>query len=252
MKNIVDLTGKTILVTGASDGIGRQTSKTISEVGGKVILVGRSEEKLNAVLSELTGDGHAIYSYDLKNVEGIDGFIKDLVKTHGALDGLVHCAGESQVRPLKMCNPEFMKSIFEINYFAFIELVRAYSMKKNNNGGSIVVMSSVGSRSGDKGKLAYTSSKAAVDGAVRTLAKELAEKNIRVNSVVAGMIKTGIYDRYVEKNGEEAMQRVILSRQYLGVGQTDDVANAITYLLSDAAKFITGTGIAVDGGYLSC
>lgn len=251
MKNIIDLSNKTILVTGASDGIGKETSKTISELGGKVILVGRSEEKLHAALGELSGEGHAAYAYDLKVLDGIDSFISDAVKKHGALDGMVHCAGESQVRPLKMCNPEFMKDIFDINYFAFIELVRAYAKKKNNNGGSIVVMSSVGSRRGDKGKLAYTSSKAAVDGAVRTLAKELAEKNIRVNSVVAGMIKTGIYDRYVEKNGEEAMQKFVLSKQYLGVGQTDDIANAISFLLSDAAKFITGTGMVVDGGYLS-
>ncbi len=251
MKNVIDLSNKTILITGASDGIGRETSKTVSELGGKVILVGRSEEKLQAVLSELSGEGHMIYPYDLKALDGIDSFVKDIVKTHGALGGMVHCAGESQVRPLKMCSPEFMKDIFDINYFAFIELVRAYAKKKNNNGGSIVVMSSVGSRRGDKGKLAYTSSKAAVDGAVRTLAKELAEKNIRVNSVVAGMIKTGIYDRYVEKNGEEAMLKNVLSTQYLGVGHTRDVANAIAYLLSDASGFVTGTGMVVDGGFLS-
>ncbi len=251
MKNIIDLNNKTILVTGASDGIGKQTSKLVSELGGRVILVGRNEEKLSNTLSELVGEGHAAYAFDLKQLDRIDLFIADIVKAHGALDGLVHCAGESQVRPLKMCSPDFMKDIFDINYFAFVELVRAYSKKKNNNGGSIVVMSSVGSKSGDKGKIAYTSSKAAVDGAVRTLAKELAEKNIRVNSVVAGMIKTGIYDRYIEKNGEEAMKNNVLSRQYLGVGEVDDVSNAIVYLLSNAAKFITGTGMVVDGGRLS-
>ena len=249
MINCMDLTGKRILVTGASSGLGKATAIKLSELGAEVILIARNETKLKQVISEMNGD-HTYYCFDLKAINDIESLIKEIVTNHGKLDGLVHCAGIATMRPLKMTNYEFLHDMMLINFYAFIELVRIYSKKSNNNGGSVVVMSSIASKSGVKTKVAYCASKSAIDGAVRAMAIELASKNIRVNSIIAGFIKTDMYDQYLEQAGTDAIDREVLNRQFMGLGETDDVSNSIAYLLSDAAKFITGTGIVVDGGFL--
>lgn len=113
-----------------------------------------------------------------------------------------------------------------------------------------MTMSSVAANKGDKSKTAYCGTKAAIDGSVRAMAHELSAKNIRVNSVLASMVKTNIADDYLKTVGEEAFNK-LLGPQYMGILDTDDIANAVCYLLSDAAKHITGTGFVVDGGCLS-
>jgi len=252
MINPMDLTGKLILVTGASSGIGKATAIKISELGGQIILVARNEEKLcETQLALNPGCESQIYPKDLKQIDELEGFIDDIVKKHGKLDGYVHCAGIADMRPLALTKYDFLHNMMLINYYSFIEISRVYAKKKNNNGGSIIAMSSVESNVGDKAKTAYCSSKAAINGAIKCMAKELYSKEIRVNSIVAGFIKTVMYQKYIDSAGMEAFENNVLSRQYAGLGDTDDVANAIAYLLSDAAKFITGTGFVVDGGYLS-
>ena len=250
MINPMDLTGKRILVTGASSGLRKATSILLSQLGAEVILLARNIDHLNETMSEMSGDGHSCYSIDLREIEKIEPLLKIIVKTGGKLDGLVHCAGIATMRPLKYTNYEFLHDMMLTNYYAFVELSRVYSNKQNNNGGSIVVMSSTAGKSGVKTKVAYCSSKAAVDGAVKAMAIELADKNIRVNSIVAGFVRTDMYDQYLSQAGEDAIERVVLNRQFLGLGEPNDIANAIAYLLSDAAKFITGIGFVVDGGYL--
>lgn len=251
MINPMDLSGKRILVTGASSGIGKAVAIKLSELGAEVIIIARSEDKLKQTISELSGDNHSFYSFDLKNVNEIEHLVKKIVSDTGKLDGLVHCAGIATMCPLKMTTYDFLHDMMLINFYAFVELVRVYSHKKHCNGGSIVVMSSVASKSGDKSKTAYCASKAAVDGAIRTMAKELAVKKIRINSIVAGFIKTDMYEQYLDCTSEETIDKVVFNRQFMGLGETGDVADAIAYLLSDAAKFITGTGMVVDGGYLT-
>lgn len=198
----------------------------------------------------MAGDNHSSYSFDLRNIEEIEGLIKRIVSERGKLDGLAHCAGIMYMRPLKNTTYDVLHDKMLINFYAFVELVRMYSLKKHCNGGSVVVMSSAASKTGDKSKVAYCASKAAVDGAVRAMAKELGKKNIRVNSIQAGLIKTYMYESYVADAGEDVVNTLTSERQFLGLGETDDIANAIAYLLSDAAKFITGTGMVVDGGCL--
>lgn len=251
MINPMDLTGKTILVTGASAGLGKETAITLSKLGANVIAVARNAEALKETVSLMDGTDNAYYVFDLKKIDEIEALVKTIVAEHGKLEGLVHCAGIATMRPLKMTTYEFLHDMMLVNFYSFVELTRVYSNKKNNNGGSIVVMSSIASQSGDKSKTAYCASKAAIDGAVKVLSKELASKNIRVNSIVAGFIKTDMYEQYIEQAGEDLANDLILNRQFLGFGKPVDIANAIAYLLSDASEFVTGTGMVVDGGYLA-
>lgn len=252
MYNIIDLRNKKILITGASSGIGRETAILCSKVGAKVILVARNEEKLKSVNLELEGEGHKYYTFDLSNVDEIESFIKKIKEENGALDGFVHSAGIGSTRPLKLLKPSVMREVMSINFFSFIEIVRNIT-KKNfyNEGMSIVGVSSISSKQGNQSKTAYCSSKAAMDGAIRCIAKEFSHNKIRVNTVCPAMINTELYKQFLENSGESEDAKDIINRQYLGVGEPIDVANMIAFLLSDAAKFITGSSVNLDGGRLS-
>jgi NAD(P)-dependent dehydrogenase (short-subunit alcohol dehydrogenase family) len=250
--NPMDLTGRHILVTGASQGIGRAAAIHISKLGAKVSLIARNEDKLRETIDMLEGEGHTIYGLDLKQTGDIEELIKQIVAENGPLNGLIHSAGIATMRPLPMTTSNFLHDMMLINFYAFVELVRCASKKKNYiAGASFIGMSSVGSQSGDKSKVAYCASKAAMDAATKSMAEELAHKKIRVNTVVGGLIKTDMYNMIVDNAGEDAVDSYVLGRQYLGMGEPLDIANAMAYLLSDASKFITGTGFVVDGGYLS-
>lgn len=252
MKNIIDLTGKRILITGASKGIGRNTAVLASQLGAEVILMARSETGLNETISKMEHGNHYICPVDLADINIIEETLESIIKETGKLDGIVHCAGISPSRPVKMNKYDVLHSVMMINYYSFAELVRVFAKKKNNNnGGSIVAMSSVAAHIGDKTKAAYSASKAAVEAMVRSYAFELNEKNIRLNTVVGGLIKTDMYESYVRLMGEEAIEKGVYTKQYMGLGEMDDVSNAIVYLLSDASKFVTGTSMQVDGGYLA-
>lgn len=252
MINPMDLTGKHILVTGASQGIGRATAIHISKLGAKVSLLARNEEKLKETLGMLEGEGHNVYTFDLKNIDSIECFFDGIISKEGRLNGIAYCAGVVGIRPLQMTKYDFIHNMMLINFYAFIELARVTAKKKNHaECASFVAVSSVASLKGDKSKTAYCASKGALDSAIRAMAKELAGKNIRINTVVPGFIKTEMYEQYVDFAGEEVFERNVLSRQFMGLGEPIDVANAVAYLLSDASKFITGTGFIVDGGYLS-
>lgn len=252
MYQMVDLTGKQILITGASSGMGAETARLCAKLGAKVVLVARNEEKLGTVLHELEGEGHRYYSFDLSNVEGIENFIKTMNAETGPLDGFVHSAGVTSTRPLKTLKPSALLAVMNINYFSFVEIIRCIT-KRNCfcKGLSIIGLSSISAKVGNQSKTAYAGSKGALDASVRCLAKELAGKGIRVNTVNPALIKTDIYQQFLDNSGDSEDARDILRRQYLGLGEPIDVANMIAYLLSDAARFITGSSIDIDGGRLS-
>ena len=124
MNNILDLSKKTIIVTGASSGIGRQTAITISELGAKVICIARREEKLIETISMLNGEHHDFYPIDLAKSEKIEAIVELIHSEHGVLNGLIHCAGDTVARPLRLNTYEKVKDSFEAVYFGFIELTR--------------------------------------------------------------------------------------------------------------------------------
>ncbi len=249
MINPMDLTGKRILVTGATGGIGRETAVQLSRLGATLVISGRNPEKLQQTCELLEGAGHAKYVIDLADDAALEGIIKQIVEAHGPFSGYAHCAGEAQMRPLKMTKKKDIIETMNVGFFAFVEIVRCLS-KKNCffDGGSIVAVSSIASIQGKQSKVCYSSSKAALDGAIRCLVCDLKKRKIRVNSVMPCWVNTSLYQRYLNRFPDTFEVKEIQEKQYMGVTDPVEVANTIAFLLSDATKTITGTSILIDGG----
>lgn len=252
MINPMDMSGKNILVTGASSGIGKGIAILLSKVGANVIMAARNEERLKESLNELEPGNHSYYMIDLNNLNEIEGMLEHICSDGKKLNGVVHSAGISRTIPVQYLKMDDLKSIMSINFYSFMELVKHFSKRKyNDNGGSIVAISSISGKVGARGLSAYCASKGALDSAIRSLALELSPKNIRINAVAPGMIKTQIYDGLIELVNNNAFETDLKKRQIMGLGEPEDVASATAFLLSDASRFITGTSMVVDGGYLA-
>ena len=245
-KQFIDFQGKKIIVAGASSGIGRQIAQTLNEYGASVIAMARREDKLQGLVTGLAGEGNRYYVADLSQTEGIEHLLKQIVAEVGPVDGLVYSAGISYDRPLGLCKPAVVRQLFDINFFGFFEMVRVLAKKNNHNAGfSVVGISSAAADGANKS--VYSASKAAMDASVKVMAQELGSKGIRINTIRPGMVNTEMYQKYKENYGEHGDER-LFSRQFLGVGEPVDIANAAAYLLSEKSRFITGIHMSVDGG----
>lgn len=248
--NFLELDRKVILIAGATVGIGRQTAIDLSRQHARLILIARNESALVELLNELEGEGHLFFPFDFSRIDQIDNLVKEVVAKAGKLDGYVNCIGMRSRRPINLLKPDILQEVMTLNFNSFIETVRCITRKGNfNEGFSIVGVSSISALAGGMSVTAYAASKAAMDAAVRCLAKELAPKKIRLNTVVPAQINTPAFDQLSNMN--ETGNEPLSSRQFLGLGQPEDVSSAILFLLSERAKFITGTAIPVDGGYLA-
>lgn len=249
MINPMDLTGKRILVTGATGGMGRETSVLLSKLGAKVVMCDMKQETLQQVYERLEGEGHAYYEFNLNDVDGLEALVKRMVDECGQFDGFAHCAGIAPMRPLKMTKREDIITVMNANLFSFVEIVRCITKKGSfSDEGSIVAISSTASIQGKQSKVAYSASKAGLDGAIRCLVCDLKKKKIRVNSIMPCWVNTGMYKGYIERYPDTFEVQEIKEKQYMGVTEPIEVANTIAFLLSDAAKTITGTSILIDGG----
>lgn len=201
MHNLVDLKGKRILVTGASSGIGKEIAVLLDRLEAETILVARREENLQEIVTGLQVEKSCYYTADLSELNKIEGLIKQIVAERGPLDGFVHSAGIASSRPLKTIKPDILDQVMKINFYSFVELCRCITARKrfSETGCNIVGISSTGSILGNSSKTAYCASKAAMDAAVRCMAKELANKHIRVNTVAPSFIETDIYDSFFGK-----------------------------------------------------
>jgi len=243
---IINLKDKNIIITGAASGIGKETAITASRLGANVIMLDLSEDGLKETTYLLDGNNHSYYITDLTDTESISTIIKEIIEKNGIINGLVHCAGISSRKPLNVLTKDGFSKVMDVNFYSFVELVRQVCKKKHfAEGGSVVVMSSISSIRGYKAKSEYCVSKAAVDAFVRCMALELAERKIRVNSVMAAEVLTPLALKAREIN-----QAVGASdfNAPLGPSEPYEVANTIVFLLSDATKTITGTSILIDGG----
>lgn len=249
--NPMDLSGKHFVVAGASSGIGAETARQITRLGGRVSLIARREERLKSVVESLDEKRGAYYLYDFSNTDGISDMIQRIYNEQGKFDGAVYSAGVGTIVPLKMLNPQRSLQTATVNYLSFIEFVRCVTLKKYRaDKMSIVGVSSTASQIGDKAMSIYCSTKAAMNGAIRAIAHELAP-NVRINNVLPGWTKTEMVEAVLERTGNQTIERDFETIQYMGLIEPIDVANSIAFLLSDASRFITGTTMIVAGGTLS-
>jgi NAD(P)-dependent dehydrogenase (short-subunit alcohol dehydrogenase family) len=243
--NPFSLAGKTILVTGASSGIGRATAVECSKMGASLVIASRNKERLNETLAQMDGTEHFVIDADLSK----DSERSRLVDRAPNLDGLVHCAGVVKTVPFQFITAESLEEVMNINFNApaliSAQLAKRKKMKKNS---SIVFISSI---SGNVcvwgGNSLYSASKAAINGLMKNMALDLAHKGIRVNSITPGMVDTHIFDKGIISKEQlaEDTKRYPLKRY----GKPEEIAWAVVYLLSDASAWITGSSLLIDGGY---
>jgi NAD(P)-dependent dehydrogenase (short-subunit alcohol dehydrogenase family) len=245
MYNPFSLAEKTILVTGASSGIGRAIAIECSKMGAKVILSARNEERLNETLSQMEGNNHSVVVADLTKKNDI----LFLIGKTSLLDGLVNCAGLVKTLPVQFIDNNSLARIMAVNFtgpaLLSAQLVKQKKLKKNS---SIVFISSIsGVVCVWGGNSMYSASKGAINGMMKNMAFDLGSKGIRVNSVNPGMVETHIFDAgtITPEQLEEDKKRYPLKRY----GKPEEVAYAVIYLLSDASCWVTGSNLIIDGGY---
>ncbi len=249
---MIDFSNKNILIVGASSGIGAATAHVLAEQGANLILVARRKERLQEVCNSIQADKKSFYIGDISNISSIESLIKTIAVECGKLDGLAYVAGFSDADvPIKFLTYERHLSTFQTNYFGFVECVRQVTKRGNHNEGlRIAAVSSAASLRGEKALVAYSASKSAMDSAIRCMAKELGPRGICINSVAPSVVNTDMYQHFLGVQGaDSAANKRVLDRQYLGVGQAEDVAYALAFLLSSEARFITGITLPVDGGF---
>jgi NAD(P)-dependent dehydrogenase (short-subunit alcohol dehydrogenase family) len=243
------LSERTVLVTGASSGIGRAAAQLFAARGARIILCARDGARLEDAAKSLPGAGHIIVAAVLEDPDQVTDLLKSMANAHGEMHGIFHSAGVEMVRPMRMTKRAQIDALFGAAVHGSFGIARAASSKGVvADGGSLIFMSSVAGARGTPGMVAYSAAKAAVDGLVRPLACELAPRRIRVNSIAAGAVESEMHRRLSASLSSEGVEDY-RNRHLLGFGQPEDVAHAALFLLSDASSWITGTSMSVDGGY---
>lgn len=244
------LQGKRILVTGASSGIGREIAIWLSQQGAILIVTARDSERLNKTFNALTGAGHVQELIDFLDKSDISSWLKSLTKS-ATLDGLVHAAGVQSPIPIRAMSLNHWETLMNTNVTSAFLLIKAFRQKGVcNPDSSIVLLSSVMAKAGQPALLGYCASKGAVESMVRAAALELARESIRINAVAPGVVKTEMAESLGQVVGTDSMN-AIEQKHPLGIGAPLDVAYAVHYLLSAASRWVTGTSLVIDGGYLA-
>lgn len=246
MANLFSLENKKILITGATSGIGRATAEVCAGLGAEVIVTGRNEERLQNLIKLLNDKWGKCAGLVADLISEDD--LNALVESVSELSGLVLCAGVNDVNPIKFATRKKIDRLFETNFFSQIELLRSLLKKKKlGTGASVVAVSSIGGVDVFSiGQAAYGASKAALLSWMKYAAKELAFNKIRVNCVLPGHIETPMNEKlaFTAEQLVQYKETIPLKR----FGTAEDVANGIVYLLSDAASWVTGSTLKIDGG----
>lgn len=243
MYNPFSLLGKTILITGASSGIGRATAIECSRMGARCVITGRNMQRLQQTCNDLEGNGHILIIADLSKQDDID----TLADSIPNIDGLVNNAGIGLNKPISYIKQEDLENVFQVNTFAPILLTKALLRKKKiNKNGSIVFTSSISAFESNFGRAVYGASKSAIMAYMHYCARELAGKPIRANAVHPAMTETPLI--YSGTLTEEDRQRDMMQYPLKRYAKPEEIAYAIIYLLSDASSWTTGTSLIIDGG----
>jgi NAD(P)-dependent dehydrogenase (short-subunit alcohol dehydrogenase family) len=247
--NPMDMTDRAVLVTGASSGIGRGVSVLLSQLGARVILVGRNSERLEEAKSQLVGDDHMIAPFDVSDVDAIPKWMKSIAGEVGPLSGLVHSAGMHFTHPLRILKSERIDELMRVNFTAAVGLTKGLRQKGvRAESSSAVYVSSVMAIVGRQGVAAYAASKGALVALSKSLAMELASENIRVNCVAPGHVRTEMAEKAEDLLSAEQIA-AIEDMHPLGLGEPVDVANSVAFLLADTSRWMTGQTLIIDGGY---
>lgn len=253
MRNPLDLTGRRILVTGASDDsdIGRALCVTLADLGARLVLAGRRADALERTRGLLNDPGrHTVAPVDLTELDAIPGWMKALTESDGPLNGLVHSASIQGYSVLRQITAAQFERYFTLNVGAALMLARGFHQKSvfAPGGGSIVYIGSVAGLKGQKGRSLYAASKAALGSVARSLALELADRQIRVNVVAPAIVLGAKAERQFAML--PAQQNAALAAAHpLGFGTPQDVADGVAYLLADSGRWITGVTLPLDGGF---
>lgn len=244
MYNPFSLEGKTILVTGASSGIGRATAIECSKLGAQVVITARNEQRLKETFDELEGDNHQMVICDLADESAID----QMVELIPHIDGLVNNAGYQEYLPVPFIKKGKLEAIMSVNTIAPIILLQKFlRAKKITKGASVVFTSSLaGIGFNAPGNSMYAATKGAISAFVKASAVDLAPKKVRVNAVCPGMVNTSILD--LGTIDEEELKADVANYPLGRYGEPEDIAYAIIYLLSDASSWVTGSNLVIDGG----
>ena len=247
MENPFSLEGKCILVTGASSGIGRGIVVACAKMGAKVVLSGRNEARLQETLTCMSGEEHMVLCGDL-NYENTR---KEIVDKMPILNGIVHCAGISQIQMAKFLDMSSLENIFNTNVFSPLMLnTLLLKKKKIQKNSSIIFISSIsGVYRSQIGEGGYGATKAALAGFVKSLALELSTQGIRVNTIHPGVVETPLLEVSNGTFGEEELDALRQKYPLKRFGKPEDIAYCAVYLLSDASNWMTGSNILIDGGF---
>lgn len=245
--NPFSLSGKTILVTGASSGIGRGIAVTCSKMGARIILNGRNVERLNETLGLLSGENHLILPGDLSKQEQIDALATD----SPLLNGVVHCAGILKISSVKHLDRSSLEEIINVNEIAPILLTSALLKKRKIQKGSSIVFiaSMIGVHVASVGEAPYSTTKASLTGFIKAAAVELASQGTRVNTICPGVVQTDILELRNELFTDDALKEIVKHYPLKRFGTPEDVANGTVFLLSDASSWVTGINLLMDGGF---
>ncbi|MBP7507750.1 MAG: SDR family oxidoreductase [Prolixibacteraceae bacterium] len=250
-KDTFSLKGKKIIITGASSGIGRQCAVSCSQKGATIVLIGRDKVRLDETIDLLSeSSGHISYTVDLLEYDQVGAILEDAVSKIGKVDGLINCAGISTTLPINATSNDKVEHFLRTNVIGPFNLTRQFvrSCNISESGGSIIFISSVMAVVGEKGKTLYSTTKGALISAARSMAVELASRKIRVNGISPGVVISPMSEEAIYSQNEDSLNK-IKAMHPLGLGWPEDVANACVFLLSDAARWITGINLIVDGGY---
>jgi NAD(P)-dependent dehydrogenase (short-subunit alcohol dehydrogenase family) len=249
---LVDFHGRKVLITGASSGLGRAIAVALGRHGAFTILLGRDETRLAKTAKALEPGLFKIVRYDLNDRAGILPMVKGLAQELGPLYGFCHSAGVVETQPLSSISAEALESLWRVNFLAGLEGARAVCRRDvmEEEGGSVLFVSSIYARIGMPGQTGYSATKGAVTAAARTMAVELARRNIRVNALSPGLVETDMIHKSFAKLSPERAEA--LKAEYpLGPGRPEDVARAAAFLLAPQSRWITGIDFVVDGGYIA-
>lgn len=250
MKAFIDLQDKSYVITGAGSGIGKAIAGLCYEYGAKLLLIDKNEQGLLESAAQMDPTKVCTKAFDLTNYADLESIVAHAADKLGLFSGFCHSAGFEYTLPIKSMTPKHYMELFAVNTIAAFELSRILSKKKylRESGASFVFIASIMGIVGRPGLTGYAASKGALISGAKSMALELAAKKIRVNCVSPGTVRTDLIEKMLA-NLEPEQREKRLSDFPLGIGNPEDVANIVVFLLSERSKWITGANFTIDGGY---